>query len=416
MMSKAINKEVFYLYIIQIANMVIPLLSFSYMANILGLVGFGQVSFYQTVSFLAAFFIDFGFNMSAAQKMSISLDDKSKMDELYSNVQSIKFFIFLVVSVLGGLSILFLPLSHIDATLLFIGILSAFSTILLSGWVFQGLGRNSVLAFFSVVGRVVSVGLIFLLIHQKSDVLLAVIIQVAISFSIGLAAIIYFYRKNVVTFRIKTISIFKMRQLSEDSYHNFTASLFTLGFTYLNPLVVKFCFGDAFLGLYALADKLAVILKQFFTPVTQAYYSRMCILSHEKKYQELIQNAKKVAIFFATISTLAFFGNLLIGNYIYNFLFGPEYKIVSLLSIMIVTQFIVSMAMVLVNLIIIPTENSRILKKYYLIGLIFHFGYFYFFVKYLHIYGVASAILLTETILTLSFFMYVRKYFSKVLT
>ncbi|EHU1559397.1 oligosaccharide flippase family protein [Acinetobacter baumannii] len=415
-MSKAINKEVFYLYIIQIANMVIPLLSFSYMANILGLVGFGQVSFYQTVSFLAAFFIDFGFNMSAAQKMSISLDDKSKMDELYSNVQSIKFFIFLVVSVLGGLSILFLPLSHIDATLLFIGILSAFSTILLSGWVFQGLGRNSVLAFFSVVGRVVSVGLIFLLIHQKSDVLLAVIIQVAISFSIGLAAIIYFYRKNVVTFRIKTISIFKMRQLSEDSYHNFTASLFTLGFTYLNPLVVKFCFGDAFLGLYALADKLAVILKQFFTPVTQAYYSRMCILSHEKKYQELIQNAKKVAIFFATISTLAFFGNLLIGNYIYNFLFGPEYKIVSLLSIMIMTQFIVSMAMVLVNLIIIPTENSRILKKYYLIGLIFHFGYFYFFVKYLHIYGVASAILLTETILTLSFFMYVRKYFSKVLT
>ncbi|MDO7441972.1 oligosaccharide flippase family protein [Acinetobacter baumannii] len=415
-MSKAINKEVFYLYIIQIANMVIPLLSFSYMANILGLVGFGQVSFYQTVSFLAAFFIDFGFNMSAAQKMSISLDDKSKMDELYSNVQSIKFFIFLVVSVLGGLSILFLPLSHIDATLLFIGILSAFSTILLSGWVFQGLGRNSVLAFFSVVGRVVSVGLIFLLIHQKSDVLLAVIIQVAISFSIGLAAIIYFYRKNVVTFRIKTISIFKMRQLSEDSYHNFTASLFTLGFTYLNPLVVKFCFGDAFLGLYALADKLALILKQFFTPVTQAYYSRMCILSHEKKYQELIQNAKKVAIFFATISTLAFFGNLLIGNYIYNFLFGPEYKIVSLLSIMIMTQFIVSMAMVLVNLIIIPTENSRILKKYYLIGLIFHFGYFYFFVKYLHIYGVASAILLTETILTLSFFMYVRKYFSKVLT
>ncbi|MEX8060307.1 oligosaccharide flippase family protein [Acinetobacter baumannii] len=415
-MSKAINKEVFYLYIIQIANMVIPLLSFSYMANILGLVGFGQVSFYQTVSFLAAFFIDFGFNMSAAQKMSISLDDKSKMDELYSNVQSIKFFIFLVVSVLGGLGILFLPLSPIDATLLFIGILSAFSTILLSGWVFQGLGRNSVLAFFSVVGRVVSVGLIFLLIHQKSDVLLAVIIQVAISFSIGLAAIIYFYRKNVVTFRIKTISIFKMRQLSEDSYHNFTASLFTLGFTYLNPLVVKFCFGDAFLGLYALADKLAVILKQFFTPVTQAYYSRMCILSHEKKYQELIQNAKKVAIFFATISTLAFFGNLLIGNYIYNFLFGPEYKIVSLLSIMIVTQFIVSMAMVLVNLIIIPTENSRILKKYYLIGLIFHFGYFYFFVKYLHIYGVASAILLTETILTLSFFMYVRKYFSKVLT
>ncbi|MDC4486914.1 oligosaccharide flippase family protein [Acinetobacter baumannii] len=415
-MSKAINKEVFYLYIIQIANMVIPLLSFSYMANILGLVGFGQVSFYQTVSFLAAFFIDFGFNMSAAQKMSISLDDKSKMDELYSNVQSIKFFIFLVVSVLGGLSILFLPLSHIDATLLFIGILSAFSTILLSGWVFQGLGRNSVLAFFSVVGRVVSVGLIFLLIHQKSDVLLAVIIQVAISFSIGLAAIIYFYRKNVVTFRIKTISIFKMRQLSEDSYHNFTASLFTLGFTYLNPLVVKFCFGDAFLGLYALADKLAVILKQFFTPVTQAYYSRMCILSHEKKYQELIQNAKKVAIFFATISALAFFGNLLIGNYIYNFLFGPEYKIVSLLSIMIMTQFIVSMAMVLVNLIIIPTENSRILKKYYLIGLIFHFGYFYFFVKYLHIYGVASAILLTETILTLSFFMYVRKYFSKVLT
>ncbi|MFX8676710.1 flippase, partial [Acinetobacter baumannii] len=89
-----------------------------------------------------------------------------------------------------------------------------------------------------------------------------------------------------------------------------------------------------------------------------------------------------------------FVGNLLIGKYIYSFLFGPEYKITSLLSIMIMTQFVVSMAMVLVNLIIIPTENSRILKKYYLLGLFFHFSYFYFFVKYLHVYGVASAILL----------------------
>ena len=48
------------------------------------------------------------------------------MDELYSNVQSAKFFDFLIVSVLGGIGVLLLPLSHMDATLLFIGILFSF--------------------------------------------------------------------------------------------------------------------------------------------------------------------------------------------------------------------------------------------------------------------------------------------------
>lgn len=82
-----------------------------------------------------------------------------------------------------------------------------------------------------------------------------------------------------------------------------------------------------------------------------------------KKISRVNSKCKESCYLFAGISIVAFVGNLLIGKYIYSFLFGPEYKITSLLSIMIMTQFVVSMAMVLVNLIIIPTENSRILKN-----------------------------------------------------
>lgn len=412
-MNNKANKEAFYLYIIQIANMVIPLVSFSYLAKILGLVGFGQVSFYQTISFLTIFFVDFGFNMSAAQKLSLSFENKLKVDELYSNVQIIKILIFFILFIVSLVGVIFFPLSNMDAILIFIGVISSFSAILLSSWVFQGIGKNSVLALFSVVGRAISVVLIFLFIHKKSDVIVAIFIQVLISFLIGISSIIYFYKKNIASFSFKLVSIEKMKDLMADSYHNFSASFFTLGFTYLNPIVVKIFFGDAFLGLYAMADKLAMVIKQLFTPVIQAYYSRMCILSHEENYGELIKNAKKIAFFFMCISILAFLGNFLIGEYVYTFLFGEEYKITNLLSIMIATQFVISMAMVLVNLLIVPLGQSKILKNYYFFGLVFHFCYFYFFVKYLHVYGIASAILLTEMILTFSFYVYVRKYFSK---
>ena len=52
--------------------------------------------------------------------------------------------------------------------------------------------------------------------------------------------------------------------------------LFTLGFTYLTPLIIKFTLGDASLGIYTVVDKLVNVLRQLYVPLNQAF-AKICI-------------------------------------------------------------------------------------------------------------------------------------------
>ena len=55
------RKEVLALYVVQFSNLIIPLLSFPYLINILGVDNFGKVGFAQTLLLIFCFIIDFGF-------------------------------------------------------------------------------------------------------------------------------------------------------------------------------------------------------------------------------------------------------------------------------------------------------------------------------------------------------------------
>ncbi|USI86155.1 oligosaccharide flippase family protein [Acinetobacter johnsonii] len=88
-------KEVGYLYLIQIVNFVLPVFLMTYLVKILGLDGYGKLSFYQISSLLMIFIVDFGFNQSSAQKFAVS--DAGDRDKIFNNTQSIKFFISIFI-------------------------------------------------------------------------------------------------------------------------------------------------------------------------------------------------------------------------------------------------------------------------------------------------------------------------------
>lgn len=69
--------------------------------------------------------------------------------------------------------------------------------------------------------------------------------------------------------------------------------------------------------------------------------------------------------------------------------------------------------MVLVNLNIIPLGRAFVLKRFYLIGLFFHFTYLYFLISNYGVYGIALSVFLTELILVFLFALYLFFYFKR---
>jgi len=398
---------------IQVANLVIPLISFAYIANILGVSGLGKIAYFQTINTLACFLIDFGFTLSAARLVSVNLSNKLIIDSVYSNVQICRIIIWFLLTLISIIYFYFSNNQTQDLYILILAVVGSITSVFTPGWIFQAFTKNSILAVFSLVSRILSIIAIIYFVKNYTDIISAIYIQIVFSGLIAILSIMYikyFLKVNIV---LNSVNFFEIKRMYIEGYHTFIGFAFTLGHTYVNPLLIKFFLGDAALGLYYTAEKIVGVLKQTFYPISQAFYAQMCSLSVEKKYDLLIIKAKRIVLFFTGLCFISLLLNVVLGSYVYNILFGSEYDIINLISIMIVIQFIISIAIVLVNLLIVPLGESFILKRIYAIGLMIHLILVVPLIKTFELKGLLLSIAITEFVLTLFFLYYLYTFFKR---
>ncbi len=395
-MDKVLKKETIYLYIVLGANFLLPLITIPYLTKVLGLSGFGLFGYSQTIFLLFTFFIEFGFTLTGARSISIYSSDQNKINEIYSSIQVVRFLIYLLIFVLISLFLSFANIVDVEKNIIYLSLICAFSAILIPNFLFNGLAKNSILAFVTVILKIIFLLPIFIFVKNEKDILLGCFFQLFPNLLVGLVIQYIIWKKNFAIFSFKKIKSSICILESKRALDNFIASFFTLSFTYFTPLLVKYALGNSALGLYTIIDKLINVLRQLYNPLTQAFFSKLSILYIEEQKKDFIDLLSKVALLFILIGISVFFGNLLLGDIILPILLGRNYHLTYLLSIAIMTQLVVSMALILVNFIIIPSDNSYILKKIYFIAMLIYLPISLYAVKYFELQGVLYSMLFLE--------------------
>ena len=392
------RKEVLALYVVQFSNLIIPLLSFPYLINILGVDNFGKVGFAQTLLLIFCFIIDFGFNLSAARYISTK---KSENNSIYSTVIIIKLFIYVVLFFFGNFFVLFSAFNQADKIIWLLVSFLCLGSVITPNFLFNGLGINSVLAIISLLCRIFFLIPLFIFVNNSDQYNLAIILQFMPNILIGLISTIYVIFKLNVNFNFKYFDFnLAIEQLNE-AFHNFSASGFTLGFTYAIPLLVKSFLGDAALGIYTIVERLLNILKQAYLPLIQAFYSKSCFFYETRdwaNYAKILINVFKIYILIGVFSLTT---NYFIGEEIIGIFITKDINLVDYLSIGIFNQIIISIAMIMVNLYIIPIGKGRVLKKIYFFGMIVFLLTFNYMQRSYGLMGVFYSMLLVETVITL---------------
>ena len=93
--------------------------------------------------------------------------------------------------------------------------------------------------------------------------------------------------------------------------------------------------------------------------------------------------------------------NYFIGEEIIGIFITKDINLVDYLSIGIFNQIIISIAMIMVNLYIIPIGKGRVLKKIYFFGMIVFLLTFNYMQRAYGLMGVFYSMLLVETVITL---------------
>lgn len=405
--NKKYKKEILALYFIQISNLIFPFILLIYIANKVGIEGLGKIAFYQILCMLITFVVDFGFSLSASRLLALNINNAKEKNIIYTNVQFSRIIIWIIYCLISIVGVNLIQLSQLDLKIFYSSIVSGLFSIIMGAWIYQAYTENSILAFLTLMSKIFSTIIILIVVKNYDDLIKVIYIQLIFSALLGGAAWYYLKIKYNIKIFYKYLSLNKMLEYSKESYHNFIASFFTLGFTYLNPFLVKYFFGDLGLGLYSIAEKITNVLKQSFFPIAQTFYADNCKLAMEKKYKNIIEKNKKIFYFFSFLCLLAGLLNIFFGHLVYSYLFKESNGIVEMVTVMIFTQWVISIAIILVNLMIIPLGQSAILKKVYLVGLGFYLIIIFPMLNEWGLNGILYSILFTEIFLTIVFFIFI---------
>ena len=268
------------LYGVQICTYALPLITFPYLARVLGPSGWGSVVFAQAIGSVIAIFVEYGFDLSASRETSRHRNEPGRLSELISGVLGAK-------SILATLCVCGAIFSrrfthHVAPSLLLFwastiwGVCQGINML----WYFQGLERMRLASALEVGGKVIATASIFLLVRHPDDgwkVMAAQCVGCVVAHGV---TIVLAYRE--VGFTWPTLSSVRQALRLGWSMFLFRAAQGLAGS--LNGLVLGSVASLAALGQYAGAERIARVFQQGLWPVNQALYPRLTKQMEENRH------------------------------------------------------------------------------------------------------------------------------------
>jgi PST family polysaccharide transporter len=259
------------LYGVQASTYALPLLTFPYLARVLGPSGWGIVVFAQAIGTVIASVVEYGFDISASRETSRQRNEPERLSALISGVLGAKF--LLAVLCIGG-ALVSRPFTHHVAPSLALfwastiwGVCQGINML----WYFQGLERMRLASILEVGGKVLATLSIFVLVHKPDDgwkVMASQCVGCVVAHGV---TVVLAYRE--VGFRWPTpTSVWNALRLG-GSMFLFRAVQGLSGS--INGLILGSVAPVAALGEYSGAERITRVFQQGMWPVNQALYPKL---------------------------------------------------------------------------------------------------------------------------------------------
>lgn len=390
-MHNKLTKNFIFLFLMQMANLLLPLISLPYLSRVLQPEGFGLIVFAQ--SFIQYFVIltDFGFNLSATRQVSIYREDPEKLKQIFNSVLIIKLAL-VIISFVVLVSIVMLNHSFSEYWYVYLynfGIV--IGNALFPLWLFQGLEVMQYSTLLNVISKLIFTLCTFILVKDANDLYIVPILN-SIGFIIsGILGISVAFRKFNMRFQLpqrnEVISALK------DSAQFFVSRASVSLYTTTNTFLIGIFLGKAAAGYYAIAEKLINVIAMVISTVVDAIYPFMAKTRDLKMFNKIF----KIVMVLGVVGCVVAF---IISEQAISIIFGPNYQVsVTLFNIMLVSCFISIPSMLIGYPLLAAFGNSTYPNYSVLAGSIVHIILLLLLIQLGNIYVVASILIVTQLVI-----------------
>jgi len=329
MKIRIVNHDIVYLILFQGVNYVIPLLILPYLIIHLGARSYGYLGFSQSVIQYFLLIVDFGFNLSATQRIAKNRDNKSEISRIFYATLYAKIILLIIATLIFPIVLLIPQFANYRSTLL-MTYPTLLGTTFTFFWLFQGIGKVRLITFFSLIPKLLLLPLLFFVVNNENDYLIAAFIQ-SITYVLTAILSIYWLIKNRVVERFK-ISINEIRREVKESFPLFLSAASISMYTQLFTVFLGLIATPEVVGKYSAAEKIVRSLCfLIYVPFSQYFFPKISELAEKDRrsgvtlFRKTFKQLIAVMFFICVIIMIA-------SNKIALFL-GKQYSDISILLI-----------------------------------------------------------------------------------
>lgn len=392
--KKPIIENFFSLSFLNFFNYVLPLITIPYLVRVLGPEKYGLVAFSQ---YLIQYFIiltDYGFNLSATNRISTYRNDKTKIAEIFYSVIFIKTILMLVGFIIILILISFIPKLHQDSLLYLYAFGAVLGSVLFPIWFYQGIEKMKYITIFNIISRLSFTLLIFLIVKNQTHYLyVPFITSVSVCFS-GMFSLLYAITRNKICYTKLNFRIIK-EELKE-GFFIFISTLATSIYTNGSALLLGFFTNNTIVGYYAGADKVIKLIQNSLAPITQSVFPYISKITTESRAKTL-NFVKKLAKFLLPMTFIISSVLLVFSSLIVEIVLGKEFsESVNILRILSFLPFIVSISNLTGIQVMVPLHFKRELSTIYIIAAIINLALAFILIPIYQGLGLGFAVIITE--------------------
>ncbi|WP_218122917.1 oligosaccharide flippase family protein [Selenomonas ruminantium] len=394
------------MFVLRGGEYVISLITIPYLVRALEPEGYGCFVFSQSIAQYLIIISRYGFGYSGAQAIALA-KNTIEMKEIFSGIIYAEMILFILSSLIFFPAFYFLCSDFEVIVLVGISVVLVMGTSFFPVWFFQGVQKMRYITISNVFARTICLIALFLFVHNKEDLRLAVFIQ-SLPMFISLLVSFIIIRIEYGNMFVRP-SVECVKKCLLNGWDFFISGLASNLYTNTNVVALGALTSPEIVGVYSGADKIIRALVGAFTPLTQAVYPHMIRLVKDNKAEA---NKLFLKLFHISMGMFALIGIIIFSfaSIIITMFLGTKFlqsiPIIEWLSFLIP---ILVGSNLLGVLYLIPfgykKEFRKILFYGAMLNLITIFPLIYFF----QIYGIIFDVYLIESGIFLSMLLHYKK-------
>lgn len=409
-MCSKLLKNGIWLFILQVFNTVVPMLTLPYITRILEPSGYGEFSLALNWVLYFQVIVEYGFGYWGARK--VATDNGSTLQKTFNNIITARLLLLILSFILMTTVFLFSgkDINHfICMCILFSMVLGVAFQLT---WLFQGMQEMKYITLINAVSRLASVLLIFLMVKRDTDVNLYAFLYSATYIISAIMGLYLAHKRYGLKFGISSIK--DTIGVLIEAWPLFISQAMAKILSGFGVTVLGMVAASSAVGIYSAIYKIPYAMALFFNPISQAIYPNISTEFTKSKINGL-RRIKKIAFcimpLFAIISIIIMY----FSHQIVQICFGSDYSNYSNILVPLCLWFLFSIINNFLGIqILVASGHQQEYSKAFLISALAAIVMYIILGNLFNIYGIAIATFFAEITLTAILLIQIKRIWGNI--